>query len=189
MQRASRLYSWRPQPRGPAALAPVEAQARSVRARRRGGRAARDLQRSTHNSIIIHTFDMNSQRAELAAIAWSNAPLLDEGSLLHVNPALASVLEVLTTNAYSHTAAGDSEAHRRRSEFQLEGIMTSLQRAQSQKQMPLITTRLSVACERNQLHQTTWRMLSLLAPGTLASHAWTEGFIEFARERRPPLRV
>ena len=134
----------------------------------------------------IHTFDMNSQRAELAAIAWSNAPLLDEGSLLHANPALASVLEVLTTNAYSHTAAGDSEAHRRRSEFQLEGIMTSLQRAQSQKQMPLITARLSVACERNQLHQTTWRMLSLLAPGTLASHAWTEGFIEFARERRPP---
>ena len=52
--------------------------------------------------------------------------------------------------------------------------------------MPLITARLSLAAARCQLHGLVWRSISLFAPGALASEDWTDAFIHFAREFRPP---
>ena len=133
------------------------------------------------------TFNMDSKsdKARLAAALWSKQPLLGDTSLSAANGELAAVLQVLMRNQYR--GGDDPDAYAKRSSFRIEGILSNLQRSQSQKQMPLITARLSVAAARCQLHGTMWRALSLLAPGMLASEKWTDDFIaEFARESRPP---
>ena len=132
------------------------------------------------------TFDMdsNSDKGHLAAALWTSQPLLGETSLSAANNALASVLEVITRNTYR--AAADPEACEKRKLIRIEGILSNLQRAQSQKQMPLITARVSIAAARCQMHGIMWRAISLLAPGILASESWTEDFIsDYARESRP----
>lgn len=73
-----------------------------------------------------------------------------------------------------------------RTAIRLEGILTDLQRAQSQKKMTTITARMSVAAARCQLHRNMWRLISLLSPGVMASRTWTEEFMTFARDLRPP---
>lgn len=42
-----------------------------------------------------------------------------------------------------------------------------------------------MAAYRAQLPRHLWRVISLFAPGFLASHKWTEDFIEFATPLRP----
>lgn len=135
------------------------------------------------------TFDMDSKtaRAALAAALWSRNPMLCSSSSANVE--LASVLEVLVRNKYSGGAADDlsaREAYEQRKSYRLEGMLTNLHRCQSQKQMPLLTARFSIAAARCQLHGAMWRGISLLAPGILASEKWTDGFIAFARDMRPP---
>ena len=126
------------------------------------------------------TFNMDSPAARegLAAALWSRNPML--GNSNSANTELASVLEVLLRNTYK-----GGEAHERQQALRLDGIFTNLQRCQSQKQMPLITARLSVAAKRCQLHGTMWRSISLLAPGVLASEDWTDDIVNFSRRLRP----
>jgi len=126
------------------------------------------------------TFDMDSPaaRERLAAAMWSSNSIV--GNSNSANTELASVLEVLLRNTYK-----GGEAHENQRALRLEGIFTNLQRCQSQKQMPLITARLSVAAKRCQLHGNMWRSISLLAPGVLASEDWTDDFVNFSRRLRP----
>ena len=109
--------------------------------------------------------------------------MLGEGSCTAENASLASLLEVLMRNTYR--AAPDPVAHEHLRALRLEGVLTNLQRCQSQKKMPLITARLSVAAARCQLHGMVWKAISLLAPGMLASEDWTDSIVEFARDFRP----
>ena len=131
------------------------------------------------------TFDLNSSvaRTALAEALWSSHPVLGKGGSAEENAALATLLEVLLQNNYH--GAPDEAAHEHRKALRLEGIFSNLQRAHSQKRMPLITARISVAAARCQLHGMMWRGISLLAPGVLASEDWTEKYIEFARGLRP----
>lgn len=133
----------------------------------------------------LTTFDLDlpSARAQLADNLWQPSDVLGEGSLTAANAELASVLAVLLRNTYR---SANAEMYARRTSYRVESILVNLQRAQSQKQMPLLTARFSLACLRGQLPGKLWELLSLCFPGLLASHAWTEQFVEFARERRPP---
>ena len=130
------------------------------------------------------TFNMDcpQSRAQLAVALWGSTPLLGDNSALTANPNLASVLEILIRNSYE---PDDREAFQERVNFRLEGILTGLLRAQSQKQMPVLTARMSVAFLRNQVHTFTWHMVNLLAPGIVASRSWTKDFIRLARTLRP----
>ena len=130
-------------------------------------------------------YDMNSdERIGLAAAMWSGASLLDDRSLTEANAALASVLEVVIRKCGDTSEdADDSDV---RTAIRLESILTNLQRAQSQKKMALVTARMSVTAARCQLHRTFWRIISLISPGVLASRTWTEEFMTFARNHRPP---
>ena len=132
------------------------------------------------------TFDMDSklEKVELAVACWANSSMLDETSMTECNGALASVLEVLLRKCCMFDE--DMTAAEMRTAFRLEGLITNMQRAQSQKQMPIITARVSVAAARCQLHGKMWRMMSLLSPGLIASHGWTDEFIKLARNHRPP---
>ena len=114
------------------------------------------------------TFDMDSklEKVELAVACWANSSMLDETSMTECNGALASVLEVLLRKCCMFDE--DMTAAEMRTAFRLEGLITNMQRAQSQKQMPIITARVSVAAARCQLHGKMWRMMSLLSPGLLA---------------------
>ena len=149
-----------------------------------------EMQQLFRHALVLRpaqcTFDMNSnsERERMAAVLWSKQPLLGEDSLSTANGSLAAVLEVLQQNTYRHVP--DPQAHAQRKAFRLEGLLSNLQRAQSQKQMTLMTARLSIAAARCQMHGVVWRAVSLLAPGILASKDWTEDFIEFARDYRPP---
>lgn len=82
---------------------------------------------------------------------------------------------------------GTTKSTSRRTQFRIESILVDLQRAQSQKKMPLLTVLFSCACLRGQLSRRLWDMFTLCFPGLLASMTWTEDlFVAFASERRPP---
>lgn len=131
------------------------------------------------------TFDMNShvEREKLADCLWQTASFLGEGSMTASNTQLAAMLEVLLRNTYR---SANVEESARRTAIRLESLLVDLQRAQSQKKMPVLTARFSVAAYRAQLPRLLWEMMSLCFPGLLASHTWTESFIGFANSRRPP---
>lgn len=133
------------------------------------------------------TFDMDfeEERVALAKAVWEKQEMVGDDSMTEANDQLASVLRVLLRNTY--TGVGGDCAERRIS-YRIESILVDLQRAQSQKQMPLLTARFSCACLRAQLPRTLWEMLSLCFPGLLASRKWTEDFVAFARAHRPPCK-
>lgn len=131
------------------------------------------------------TFHMDSHtaREQLADSLWRTASLLGEESMTAANTQLAAILEVLVRNTYR---SANIEESARRTAIRVESLLVDMQRAQSQKQMPLLTVRLSVAAYRAQIPRLLWEILSMCFPGMLASHTWTENFIEFASSRRPP---
>ena len=143
-----------------------------------------DLEDFFREALTLHrsplTFDMDSERQALAEAVWNVSDLLHDGSLAAENVELTAVLLTLMRNTNELT-----ETMEHRNAFRVEGLLTNLQRAQSQKQMPLLTARLSIAGYRAHLPRTMWQAISLFAPGLLASHQWTEEFLEFAREFRP----
>ena len=131
------------------------------------------------------TFDMDLGKASLAAECWAGKPLLGPESLTEANGALAAVLEVITRNSYRPEHGEAREASLLRSQFRVESILSNLARIQSQKQVTVITARLSVAAFRIQLPRAFWSMLSVLAPGILCTYSWTEDFVKIARPLRP----
>lgn len=132
-------------------------------------------------SPLTFNLDSKEQREALALAMWKTKDVLGEGSMTASNSALASVLQVLLRNTYA-----GSENAEHRTTLRVESILIDLQRAQSQKRMPLLTARFSCACLRAQLPRKLWEVFSLCFPGLLASHSWTEEFVEFASQRRPP---
>ena len=133
-----------------------------------------------------NTFDMDNGKTELAAQAWRAVDVLGAGGLTEVNPALASVLDVVLRNAYRPEPGEKREAAEHRAAFRIEGLLTNLARSQSQKQVTLLTARFSVAALRAHLPEMMWRAIALVAPGILCSKQWTEEFVECARDLRPP---
>lgn len=131
------------------------------------------------------TFSMDSSvaREQLADCLWQTASLVGEGSMTASNSRLAAILEVLVRNTYR---SANVEESARRTALRLESLLVDLQRAQSQKKMPLMTVRFSVAAYRAQLPRVLWEIISMCFPGLLASRTWTESFIAFAKCRRPP---
>ena len=133
----------------------------------------------------MSTFDMDSaiERERLASRLWATSSIAGEDSVAESNPSLAAVLETLLDNSYRPR---DADAHEIRTNLRIEGIFVNLQRAQSQKKMTVLTARVSIGCKRVQMHGNMWRMMGILCPGLLASQHWTDDFVEFARELRPP---
>ena len=142
----------------------------------------------TLNAAPASIFPMDSiGRARLAAAMWNGDSLQDDRSLTVANAELAGILEVLLRKCGDTSEDGEeADASEVRTAIRLEAILTNLHRVQSQKQMALVTARMSVAAARCQLHRTFWRIISLLSPGLLASRTWTEEFMQFARDYRPP---
>lgn len=131
------------------------------------------------------TFDMDSGQAALALELWDSKPLLGEDSLTAANIAMSSVIEVIIRNSYRAEPGDASEASEQRNAFRVEGVLTNLAREQSQKQVTLLTARISVAAYRAHLPRTLWHLLGLVAPGLLCSHKWTSDFMVIARPLRP----
>ena len=113
------------------------------------------------------TFNMDSEKLQLAAEVWASKPLLGADSLTDANGALAAVLEVITRNGYHPNPGESREASEHRREFRIEGLLANLARIQSQKQVTVVTARISVAAYRAQLPRMVWKVTSLLAPGLL----------------------
>lgn len=137
-------------------------------------------------SPTVFDLDSAAARAMLADAMWQSTDLLlGDDSLSAANGSLAAVLEVVLRNSYR--ASNDSSLCLRTA-FRVESIMADLQRAQSQKKMPLLTARLSCAFMRAQLPRQLWELISMLVPGVLASYSWTEDFVGYASSRRPPCK-
>lgn len=127
--------------------------------------------------------DSEGERARLADMMWKSQAVLGDDSMAAANRQLAAMLEVILRNKYRST---DVERSAMRTAFRVESVLVDLQRAQSQKKMPLLTARFSCACLRAQLPRHLWELLSLCFPGLLASHNWTQQFVAFSSSRRPP---
>lgn len=138
---------------------------------------------SLRRAPLTFNLDLPQAREALADNCWQAGDPLGEGSMAAANSELAAVLEVLMRNSYRGSCSVEQSTRIR---FHLECILVDLQRAQSQKQMPLLTARMSCACLRAQLPREIWEVFSMCYPGLLTSHKWTEDFVSFASERRPP---
>lgn len=162
--------------------------------RKRSSGAARayeeaDVRRFFEDALTLNAgssafdMDLQTERDALADMLWRRAEILGPSSMSATNRELAAVLEVLVHNTYRPM---DMEKYARRTQFRVESILVDLQRAQSQKRMPLLTARISCACMRAQLKRALWMLMSHCFPGLLASLRWTEEFVEYASSRRPP---
>ena len=130
-------------------------------------------------------FNLDSipQKVRLARLCWTTTPLVPDGSFTAANPNLAMILECMVDNTYRPR---DVEHYMNRRCSRIEGVMTNLARIRSQKCMPLMTARISVAAHRYQLRSNLWRVIHHIFPGALASQPWTDDFVEFASHFRPP---
>lgn len=133
-------------------------------------------------SPLTFNLDVMHDRIALAKAMWVRHDVWGDQSMTAANLQLSSVLKVLLRNKYAG-ASGESAVQR--TNIRIENILIDLQRAQSQKRMPLLTARFSCACLRAQLPRKVWELISLCFPGLLASYSWTEEFVAFASECRP----
>jgi hypothetical protein len=133
------------------------------------------------------TFDMDDGKQALGALMWKvEHPLLGDDSLASANSALSAVIEVIVRNSYRAEAGDKRDASDLRNKYRLEGLLSNLARCQSQKQVTLLTARISVAAMRAHIPRSLWQVIALLAPGVLCSFKWTESFVQVAGELRPP---
>lgn len=130
-----------------------------------------------------------AHRQMLARLCWGDAAFgAEEDSLCAANPELLAQLEVLTRNKYSPgvvAAAPHNALVALRHSGRLEVILACLARMKSQKNMPLVSVRVSLSMYRAQLPQHMWQLINTIAPGLLSSQDWIEQFLEFSREFRP----
>ena len=134
-------------------------------------------------SEFVYDMDQPEARARLLRMMWTGRYEHAAGAQLDGNPGLTWLLAQLTTNSKSDRVA--SEDHEFKEQFRFEGIMSTVCRQQSQKQMPLWTALGSVDAVRCQCSAELWDWLHLMQPGTLASLTWTEGIIAEAPKYDP----
>lgn len=134
-------------------------------------------------SVFTFDSDSDASRMELARRCWGSSPIKSDDSLTAANAELAGILSSIIVNSYRPVNA---DAYEQRQYFRIEGVLSNLVRMQSQKQFPLLTARLSIAAYRAQLPEMMWSLIQAFVPGILASMKWTEDFIEFAVQFRPP---
>jgi hypothetical protein len=133
-------------------------------------------------SLLTFDSDSPARRIELARKCWSSSQVAVAESLQQANPELAGILHALVVNTYRPS---DREAFEQRQFFRVEGVLTNLLRMQSQKQIPLLTARLSIAAYRAQMPEKVWLLIHAFVPGIIASEKWTHDFVDFAAEFRP----
>ena len=159
-------------------------------ARREGDEASAGIELSTfyeealqlQDATAAYNLDSIPEKIELARMCWTPTPLVPDGSFSAANPNLTMILECVVDNSYRPR---DLQHYINRRSCRIEGIMNDLARIRSQKCMPLMTARLSLAAHRYQLRSNLWRVIHYIFPGALASQPWTDDFVEFASQFRP----
>jgi hypothetical protein len=116
------------------------------------------------------------QRQEMGMAVWSSRTGVDGGDLMGANDALTQVLSGLTSNRNDQCAP----------DYQVEWMMANISRCQSFMHLPLVTVRTSIEALRDGIHGEFWALSARLAPGLLLHHKWTESFVDYAIQFRPP---
>ena len=129
----------------------------------------------------VYNCDSFQRKIDLAKL-WHRRPVVGEDSLMLANDTVAALMRCMVDNKYRPV---DPRAYEAAKDMQIEGILSNLVRMQSQKQMTLLTARISVAAYRYQLPHNMWRIIHSLAPGLLASIPWTDELIHLANQFRP----
>lgn len=131
-----------------------------------------------------------ADRSALAVDMWSTSNSLVGGaSLVESNNELRGIFEVLVRGSYSSalvasaTESGGGFMLKRIARLEL--LMSNLARMKSQKEMTLLTARLSFAAYRAQIPTDLWKIFHAVAPGLLASHSWVESFVRICNGVRP----
>ena len=130
----------------------------------------------------VYNCDSFQRKIDLAKLCWHHRPVVGEDSLMLANDTVAALMRCMVDNKYRPV---DPRAYEAAKDMQIEGILSNLVRMQSQKQMTLLTARISVAAYRYQLPHNMWRIIHSLAPGLLASIPWTDELIHLANQFRP----
>ena len=143
------------------------------------------LTNATELSLTSNVFNGDSmqQKIDLARLCWLKLPIVGQDSLTGANDSAASIMRTMVTNTYR---PADRDAYDLNQEVKIESILSTLVRMKSQKNVTLLTARVSVAAYRYQLPLNFWRLIHSLAPGLLASVTWTDELISLAIQFRPP---
>ena len=113
-------------------------------------------------------------KQDLALAMWTNRTGLEECDLVASNPELVQVLLSLTGNR-----VGSAD------EQEVEFMLVNVARCQSQRNIPLLTARISVEALRTNTNHNFWLLVSRLAPGLLCSRLWTQQFVDYALKFEP----
>ena len=132
------------------------------------------------------TYDMDDPEAkqQLAADLWAPdyAPFMSK--LRDENTVLAAILGEVVANTYRPTEERLEHAAFRRGS-QMEGILASLSRDQSQKRVPFSTGALSVCSKTSEVPVGFTGPLAMLHRGTVCSPFWLKGLLDLAPTMRP----
>ena len=140
---------------------------------------------SERMALVPTAFQFNcdhpAEKERLAQMLWRSDLLVgpETPTLRSANTDFVQLMLLLTANTYKEVSEGKDAMWQ-------EGILSTLTRIQSQKVTTLVTARVSIEALRAQVQRDFFQLLHQLAPGILASHSWTEEFIKFACQFRPP---
>ena len=136
--------------------------------------------------VVADTFNVQTvgDKERLALQVWAGGAFESLEAVRKANPALMQVLEAQVSNTYDADGRA-GEGHAARKARLLDGVLCILLRAASQFNIPLLAADLSIMsaghCVPESFHESV-RLSSFM----LLTDTWVSGFMEFAREFRPP---
>lgn len=128
-------------------------------------------------------FDMQvgGERTRLGRAIWEMDFEMVMSELRAANAPLLRVLDFQTRNTTPLSEIG--RIHKSR---QLDGLLVDICRAQSIHKVPLITVALSILCRCDMVKRDFHDAITFLFKGALMSEKWTNDFMTFASDLRPP---
>jgi hypothetical protein len=129
---------------------------------------------------VVYDMDKADDKERLAAALWTASVVDSLEALKTANQPLVAVLRAQIANQSNQT-----EAFLFGKELLIEGILTDLVRAQSQKSMTLLTAAGGILGHVNHLTREMHDFLTLYHKGALPSESWVEDILKRARKYRP----
>ena len=133
----------------------------------------------------VYNMDQLDDKLLLADALWTGQWTSTLPGLREANPELVHVLGAQLKNSYHPTPHLRERAAATKARL-LDGILSCMARAHSQKAVTALSAALAVLAECNSTSDEFWDATASFFRGSLTSNSWVEGFMKVAVPRRPP---
>ena len=133
----------------------------------------------------VYNMDKLDDKLLLADALWTGQWAATLAGLREANPELVCVLGAQLKNNY-HPAPHLRERAAATKARLIDGILSCMARARSQKAVTALSAALSVLAECNNTSDEFWDAAASFFRGGLTSNSWVQTFMKVAAPRRPP---